>query len=77
MAGYDPTEADMTAAQQAALEAVAMDMWEPYIAATRDGLPNKPTRRFATAARAGLGKISQHRCQCPTRESPRKRRCAS
>jgi transposase len=26
--------------QQAALQAVAMDMWEPYIAATRDGLPS-------------------------------------
>jgi len=30
----------LTAEQKSALQAVAMDMWEPYIGATRDGLPN-------------------------------------
>src|SRR5207244_2756891 len=30
----------LTDEQQSALQAVAMDMWEPYIGATRDGLPN-------------------------------------
>ena len=30
----------LTDGQKAALEAVAMDMWEPYIGATRDGLPD-------------------------------------
>ena len=30
----------LTEEQKAALQAVAMDMWEPYIGATRDGLPN-------------------------------------
>ncbi|MGQ0834682.1 MAG: transposase, partial [Gammaproteobacteria bacterium] len=30
----------LTDAQRTALHAVAMDMWEPYIGATRDGLPD-------------------------------------
>ena len=30
----------LTDDQKAALQAIAMDMWEPYIIATRDGLPN-------------------------------------
>lgn len=36
--------AQLTDAQKAALQAVAMDMWEPYIAATRDGLPDGAAR---------------------------------
>ena len=32
--------AQLTDAQREGLQAVAMDMWEPYIGATRDGLPN-------------------------------------
>jgi transposase len=32
--------AQLTEAQKAALQAVAMDMWEPYILATRAGLPD-------------------------------------
>ena len=32
--------AQLTDAQKTALQAVAMDMWEPYIGATRDGLPD-------------------------------------
>jgi len=32
--------AQLTDDQKAALQAVAMDMWDPYIGATRDGLPN-------------------------------------
>lgn len=32
--------AQLTDAQRAALQAVAMDMWEPYIGATREGLPD-------------------------------------
>ena len=32
--------AQLTEAQKAALHAVAMDMWEPYIGATRAGLPD-------------------------------------
>lgn len=36
LAGY---YAQLTAEQRAGLRAVAMDMWEPYIGATRDGLP--------------------------------------
>ena len=32
--------AQLTDAQRRALHAVAMDMWEAYIGATRDGLPN-------------------------------------
>jgi len=32
--------AQLTDAQREALKAVAMDMWEPYIGATRDGLPD-------------------------------------
>jgi transposase len=36
LAGY---YAQLTDAQKAALEGVAMDMWEPYIGATRDGVP--------------------------------------
>jgi Transposase len=31
-------------AQKSALQAVAMDMWEPYIGATREGLPNGDTK---------------------------------
>lgn len=34
----------LTDEQKAALQAVAMDMWEPYIAATRDGLPDGKAR---------------------------------
>ncbi len=34
-----PFYANLTKDQQAALEAVAMDMWDPYIRATREGLP--------------------------------------
>ena len=34
----------LTDAQKAALRAVAMDMWEPYIGATRDGLPDGASR---------------------------------
>src|SRR5688572_19770747 len=32
--------AQLTAEQQSALQAVAMDMWEPYIGAPRTGLPD-------------------------------------
>jgi transposase len=32
--------AQLTTEQKSALQAVAMDMWEPYISATRDGLPD-------------------------------------
>jgi transposase len=34
----------LTADQKSLLQAVAMDMWEPYIGATRDGLPNGESR---------------------------------
>lgn len=34
----------LTDDQKAALQAVAMDMWEPYIGATRDGLPDGEAR---------------------------------
>lgn len=34
----------LTAEQKVALRAVAMDMWEPYIGATRDGLPDGASR---------------------------------
>ena len=34
----------LTDEQRAALQAVAMDMWEPYIGATRDGLPDGEAR---------------------------------
>lgn len=34
----------LTEDQKAALQAVAMDMWEPYISATRDGLPDGESR---------------------------------
>lgn len=34
----------LTADQKSTLQAVAMDMWEPYIGATRDGLPNGESR---------------------------------
>jgi transposase len=34
----------LTAAQRKALQAVAMDMWEPYVAATRAGLPDGDTK---------------------------------
>lgn len=34
----------LTDAQKTALRAVAMDMWEPYIGATRDRLPAGETR---------------------------------
>jgi transposase len=34
----------LTEAQQAALQAVAMDMWAPYIGATREGLPDGEAR---------------------------------
>jgi hypothetical protein len=33
------TYAQLTEGQRDALQAVAMDMWEPYIRATREGLP--------------------------------------
>ncbi len=36
--------AQLTDDQKAALRAVAMDMWEPYIGATRDGLPDGGAR---------------------------------
>jgi len=36
--------AQLTDAQKSALKAVAMDMWEPYIGATRDGLPEGEAR---------------------------------
>jgi transposase len=36
-------------AQKSALQAVAMDMWEPYIGATREGLPNGDTKTCSTA----------------------------
>lgn len=34
----------LTADQKSTVQAVAMDMWEPYIGATRDGLPNGESR---------------------------------
>lgn len=34
----------LTDAQRTALQAVAMDMWEPYIGATREGLPDGDTK---------------------------------
>jgi transposase len=34
----------LTDAQKSALQAVAMDMWEPYVLATRDGLPDGAER---------------------------------
>ena len=37
MAAYYQT---LTDEQRDGLKAVAMDMWEPYITATRDGLPD-------------------------------------
>jgi transposase len=36
--------AQLTEGQKTALHAVAMDMWEPYIGATRAGLPDRGTR---------------------------------
>src|SRR5580704_10380965 len=36
--------AQLTEAQKTAVQAVAMDMWEPYIGATRDGLPDGASR---------------------------------
>jgi transposase len=36
--------AQLTEAQKHALDAVAMDMWEPYIGATREGLPDGATK---------------------------------
>jgi transposase len=36
--------AQLTAAQKTALDAVAMDMWEPYIGATRAGVPEGDTK---------------------------------
>ena len=36
--------AQLTHNQQSALQAVAMDMWEPYIGATREGLPDGESR---------------------------------
>ena len=36
--------AQLTDGQKAALQAVAMDMWEPYIGATREGLPDGATK---------------------------------
>ena len=36
--------AQLTDEQKSALQAVAMDMWEPYIGATRDGLPHGEER---------------------------------
>ena len=36
--------AQLTTEQTTALRAVAMDMWEPYIGATRDGLPDGESR---------------------------------
>lgn len=39
-----PFYAGLTAAQQQALQAVAMDMWDPYIKATRLGLPEGAAR---------------------------------
>jgi len=36
--------AQLTADQKSTLQAVAMDMWEPYIGATRDGLPDGESR---------------------------------
>ena len=41
LAAYD---AQLTDEQKAALQAIAMDMWEPYIGATRDGLPEGAAR---------------------------------
>jgi transposase len=39
-----PFYAALTASQRDALQAVAMDMWDPYIKATRDGLPEGADR---------------------------------
>lgn len=39
-----PFYAGLTAAQREALQAVAMDMWDPYIKATREGLPGGADR---------------------------------
>ena len=41
LAGY---YAQLTDEQKSALQAVAMDMWEPYIGATREGLPDGESR---------------------------------
>ena len=39
-----PFYTGLTAAQRHAVQAVAMDMWDPYIKATRDGLPDGANR---------------------------------
>ena len=39
-----PFYASLSEAQRAALQAVAMDMWDPYIKATREGLPDGADR---------------------------------
>lgn len=39
-----PFYAGLTDAQRTAVQAVAMDMWDPYIKATREGLPNGEDR---------------------------------
>lgn len=43
-ASLAPFYAGLTTDQRAALQAVAMDMWDPYIKATREGLPDGQDR---------------------------------
>jgi transposase len=43
-ASLAPFYAGLTPAQREALQAVAMDMWDPYIKATREGLPDGADR---------------------------------
>lgn len=52
LAGYYAQLAD---AQRIALKAVAMDMWEPYIRATREGcLPATPKRCSTASISCGI-----------------------
>jgi transposase len=71
-ADYD----QLTETQKTALDAVAMDMWEPYIGATRAGLPEGDTkivfdrfhiRRDMTKA-VDTGRKQEHRAFLRDRE---------
>ena len=46
----------LTDAQRAAIKAVAMDMWDPYIRATREGLPEGASKNCHAASHASIAR---------------------
>ena len=57
LAGY---YAGFTAEQRGGIEAVAMDMWEPFVKATRQGLPLSQEKIASTSSSRSMGRSTRY-----------------